>query len=95
MLVLALQFSRSYLTAEPASRIVSGKAELDSGSTLRHEGDSLKTEEKTVAAGNVDLEGGTESLTTSRRIDDSPPVHQQVCLVPDGANVHHRQRGTP
>jgi hypothetical protein len=49
MLVLALQFSRSYLTAEPASRIVSGKAELDVGSTLRHEGDSLKTEEKTVA----------------------------------------------
>jgi hypothetical protein len=49
MLVLALQFSRSYLTAEPASRTISGKAELDVGSTLRHEGDSLKTKEKTVA----------------------------------------------
>jgi hypothetical protein len=93
--VLALQFSRSYLTAEPASRIVSGKAELDSGSTLRHEGDSLKTEEKTVATAVALPEGGTESLTTSRRSNDSPPVHQQVCLVPDGANVHHRQRGTP
>jgi hypothetical protein len=50
MLVLALQFSRSYLTAEPAPGFVSGKAEPDAGSTLRHEGDSLKTEEKTVAA---------------------------------------------
>jgi hypothetical protein len=38
MLVLALQFSRSYLTTEPASRFVSGKAELDAGSTLRHKG---------------------------------------------------------
>ena len=41
------------------------------------------------------LEGGTESLTTSSGHGDSPPVHQQVCLVPDGTNVHHRQRGTP
>jgi hypothetical protein len=48
MLVLALQFSRSYRTAEPATRLVSRTAELEVGSTLRHEGDSLKTEEKTA-----------------------------------------------
>ena len=53
MLVLALQFSRSYLTTEPASRFVSGKADqrLDRRCGMRE--DSLKTEEKTVAVADA------------------------------------------
>jgi hypothetical protein len=51
MLVLALQFSRCYLTPEPNSISVTGKGDDEASSTVRHEKTqtgSLKTEEKTM-----------------------------------------------
>jgi hypothetical protein len=50
--------------------------------------DSLKTEEKTTAGVRVNERDRIPAIVD--RCVDSPPVHQQVCLVPDGTNVHLR-----
>ena len=85
MLVLALQFSRGDVAhAEPPN------PSMGRGSTQRRrremDSHSLKTEEKTVAAG-----GGTRGrdripVDLEVRTADSPPVHQQVCLELDRTN---------
>ena len=52
---------------------------------------SLKTEEKTVTAGVRGVERDRIPAIDDR-CDDSPPVHQQVCLAP-GSNVCRSSSG--
>ena len=82
MLVLALQFSRSHLNSGTARA-----RRLEQLDAAVRGNDSLKTEEKTVA-GDTPIRERDRIPATSGRCGDSPPVHQQVCLVLGGTNVH-------
>ena len=82
MLVLALQFSRSHRTAVPA--VTSGSPVSDQLDAGVRGNNSLKTEEKTVAT-DAPVRKRDRIPAISDRCDDSPPVHQQVCLAP-GSN---------
>ena len=85
MLVLALQFSRCDVTLAELDH----EGRLDAAASLRN--DSLKTEEKTVAT-DVRANERDRIPAIDDRCDDSPPVHQQVCLAP-GSNVCRSSSG--
>ena len=56
---------------------------------------SLKTEEKTVTAGDRRPREGPNPYRPRGRMADSPPVHQQVCLELDRMNDDLQSRSTP
>src|SRR5690606_4684355 len=53
---------------------------LDAAASVRACFHSLKTEEKTVTAGDRCSREGPNPWRPRGRMADSPPVHQQVCL---------------
>ncbi len=92
MLVLALQFSRCYLTPEPFSRDVIGKDDLEAGSTVRHEGDdSFKTEEKTMPAVGRQYKEGPNPSTSAALQRQTYQCTNRCVVLPDRTNVDHRQ----
>ena len=80
MLVLALQFSRCYLTPEPFSSDVIGKDDDEAGSTVRHEGETPSKQKRRrclPVVGNIrrDRIPNNRCCVTATDV----PVHQQVC----------------
>ena|GEM_PF-599092 len=80
MLVLALQFSRCYLTPDPFSSCATGKGDDEAGSTVRHEGETPSKQKRRRCLSMVD------NIRRDRIPDNrccvaatDVPVHQQVC----------------
>jgi len=72
-----------------------GLEELDAAASMRKCFHSLKTEEKTVTAGDRCSREGPNPWRPRGRVADSPPVHQQVCLVMGRTNDDLHPRSTP
>ena len=94
MLVLALQFSRGGV-AHAEHRLDCSKRARRIGAGERWNFHSLKTEEKTVTAGDRRSREGPNPYRPRGRMADSPPVHQQVCLELDRSNDDLQSRSTP
>ena len=80
MLVLALQFSKGYLTTELVSRNATGKGDHEQSSTLRHERVTTPSKQKRRRCEPESATSrGTESLQPMCATQTDVPVHQQVC----------------